>query len=87
MSRPSDSDRVNRQRKMKLMNVFSLPFLLQISIFPRSLQIFSSLYFHPAAAAVQCNAIYEGVYLLGTSLARPVIARGMIEVAEREACE
>ncbi len=40
------------------------------------------------AAAVQCNAIYENVYLLGTSLARPVIARGMIEVAlERVASE
>lgn len=26
--------------------------------------------------AVQANAIYEDVYLLGTSLARPVIARG-----------
>lgn len=38
-------------------------------------------------AAVQCNAIYENVYLLGTSLARPVIARGMIEVALREGCE
>lgn len=38
-------------------------------------------------AAVQCNAIYENVYLLGTSLARPVIARGMIEVAEREGCD
>ena len=38
-------------------------------------------------AAVQCNAIYENVYLLGTSLARPVIARGMIEVALREKCE
>ncbi|OCF37422.1 argininosuccinate synthase [Kwoniella heveanensis BCC8398] len=37
--------------------------------------------------AVQCNAIYEGVYLLGTSLARPVIARGMIEVALREGCD
>jgi len=37
--------------------------------------------------AVQCNAIYEGVYLLGTSLARPVIARGMIEVAEKEECD
>ncbi|KAK4689428.1 argininosuccinate synthase, partial [Tremellales sp. Uapishka_1] len=37
--------------------------------------------------AVQCNAIYEGVYLLGTSLARPVIARGMIEVAARENCD
>ena len=39
------------------------------------------------SAAVQCNAIYEGVYLLGTSLARPVIARGMMEVAKREGCE
>ncbi|KAF7332259.1 Argininosuccinate synthetase [Mycena kentingensis (nom. inval.)] len=37
--------------------------------------------------AVQANAIYENVYLLGTSLARPVIARGMIEVADREGCD
>lgn len=37
--------------------------------------------------AVQCNAIYENVYLLGTSLARPVIARGMMEVALREGCD
>ncbi|GMK57944.1 hypothetical protein CspeluHIS016_0407780 [Cutaneotrichosporon spelunceum] len=37
--------------------------------------------------AVQANAIYEGVYLLGTSLARPVIARGMMEVAKREGCD
>ncbi|KAF5338655.1 hypothetical protein D9611_012790 [Ephemerocybe angulata] len=37
--------------------------------------------------AVQANCIYENVYLLGTSLARPVIARGMIEVAEQEGCD
>ncbi|KAF8166539.1 argininosuccinate synthetase [Mycena galopus ATCC 62051] len=37
--------------------------------------------------AVQANCIYENVYLLGTSLARPVIARGMIEVADREGCD
>ncbi|GAA94114.1 uncharacterized protein L969DRAFT_86218 [Mixia osmundae IAM 14324] len=37
--------------------------------------------------AVQANAIYEGVYLLGTSLARPVIARAMIDVADREGCQ
>ncbi|GLB43371.1 putative argininosuccinate synthetase [Lyophyllum shimeji] len=37
--------------------------------------------------AVQANCIYENVYLLGTSLARPVIARGMIAVAEREGCD
>jgi len=37
--------------------------------------------------AVQANCIYENVYLLGTSLARPVISRGMIEVAAREKCD
>ncbi|KAL4078896.1 argininosuccinate synthase [Scleroderma yunnanense] len=37
--------------------------------------------------AVQANCIYENVYLLGTSLARPVIARGMIEVADTEGCD
>lgn len=36
--------------------------------------------------AVQCNAIYENVYLLGTSLARPVIARAQIAVAQKENC-
>ncbi|KAJ1914713.1 argininosuccinate synthetase [Tieghemiomyces parasiticus] len=36
--------------------------------------------------AVQTNAIYEGVYLLGTSLARPVIARSQIQIAQAEGC-
>jgi argininosuccinate synthase len=36
--------------------------------------------------AVRGNAIYEGEYYLGTSLARPCIARGMMEVAAREGC-
>ncbi|ODV90128.1 hypothetical protein CANCADRAFT_31180 [Tortispora caseinolytica NRRL Y-17796] len=36
--------------------------------------------------AVQTNAIYENVYLLGTSLARPVIAKAQISVAEQEGC-
>ncbi|HVG39038.1 MAG TPA: argininosuccinate synthase [Pyrinomonadaceae bacterium] len=31
--------------------------------------------------AVKANALYEGVYLLGTSLARPVIAKHQIDVA------
>ncbi|MGH9438689.1 MAG: argininosuccinate synthase domain-containing protein, partial [Terriglobia bacterium] len=31
--------------------------------------------------AVQAGAIYEGKYLLGTSLARPVIAKRQVEVA------
>ena len=30
--------------------------------------------------AMRANAIYEGVYLLGTSVARPIIAKGQIEV-------
>jgi argininosuccinate synthase len=34
--------------------------------------------------AIAWNARYEGRYLLGTSLARPVIAKGMVEVAKRE---
>src|SRR3954465_1032318 len=34
--------------------------------------------------AVKANAVYEGVYLLGTSLARPVIAKRQIEIAQRE---
>jgi argininosuccinate synthase len=32
--------------------------------------------------AIACNAVYENVYLLGTSLARPVIARAQIDVAK-----
>ncbi|KAF1989506.1 argininosuccinate synthase [Aulographum hederae CBS 113979] len=36
--------------------------------------------------AIQCNGIYENVYLLGTSLARPVIARAQIKVAQKEGC-
>ena len=34
--------------------------------------------------AVKANAIYEGRYLLGTSLARPLIAHGQIRAAHRE---
>lgn len=30
---------------------------------------------------------YEGRYLLGTSLARPVIARSLIRAAQREGCD
>ncbi|MYB79014.1 MAG: argininosuccinate synthase [Acidimicrobiia bacterium] len=33
--------------------------------------------------AFRAGALYEGYYLLGTSLARPIITRGMIEVARR----
>jgi len=33
-------------------------------------------------AALRANAIYEGYYLLGTSLARPVISKGLVRVAE-----
>src|ERR1700740_3115568 len=31
----------------------------------------------------RANAVYEGVYLLGTSIARPLIAKKQIELAEK----
>ena len=34
--------------------------------------------------ALKANAVYEGVYLLGTSLARPLIAKKQIEIARKE---
>jgi argininosuccinate synthase len=37
-------------------------------------------YIYPA---VQFNAVYEGRYLLGTSLARPIIAKGMVDLAHK----
>ncbi len=37
--------------------------------------------------SLKANAVYEGVYLLGTSLARPVIARKQIEIAQRETAD
>ncbi len=37
--------------------------------------------------SIQANAVYEAVYLLGTSLARPCIAQGMVEAALREGCD
>src|SRR5882724_7842251 len=36
---------------------------------------------------VQAGAVYEGQYFLGTSIARPLIAQGMIEVARKEMAE
>ena len=37
--------------------------------------------------ALRANAVYEGTYLLGTSLARPLIARRQLAVAHREGAE
>src|SRR5438128_5300714 len=33
---------------------------------------------------IQAGAVYEGQYFLGTSIARPLIAKGMIEIARKE---
>ncbi|MGD0614490.1 MAG: argininosuccinate synthase [Verrucomicrobiota bacterium] len=33
---------------------------------------------------IQAGAVYENQYLLGTSIARPLIAKGMIEIARKE---
>src|SRR5512133_3579153 len=37
--------------------------------------------------ALKANAVYEGVYLLGTSLALPVLAKRQIEIAQREGAD
>jgi len=37
--------------------------------------------------ALRGNAVYEGRYLLGTSLARPLLAKKQIEIAEKEEAE
>jgi len=37
--------------------------------------------------ALRANAIYEGTYLLGTSLARPLIAKRQIEIAKLEGAD
>lgn len=37
--------------------------------------------------AVKANAVYEGCYLMGTSLARPLIAEKQIEIARREGAD
>ena len=37
--------------------------------------------------ALKANAVYEGFYLLGTSLARPLIAKRQIEIARQEGAD
>ena len=36
---------------------------------------------------LRANAVYEGAYLLGTSVARPLIAKKLIEIADKEGAE
>jgi argininosuccinate synthase len=47
-------------------------------------EMFASDYIYPM---MQANAIYEGTYLLGTSIARPLIASRMIGIAIEEGAE
>lgn len=42
---------------------------------------------HTLATDTDLDLQYEGRYLLGTSLARPVIARAQMRVAQRENCQ
>ena len=37
--------------------------------------------------ALKANAVYEGAYLLGTAIARPLIAKYLIKVAKSEGCD
>src|SRR5262245_66339422 len=36
---------------------------------------------------LRANAVYEGAYLLGTSIARPLIAKAQVEVSRRESAD
>ena len=36
---------------------------------------------------LKAGAIYEGKYLLGTSMARPLIAKRLVEIAKKEGCD
>ena len=47
-------------------------------------EIFVKDYVFPMLRA---NAVYEGCYLLGTSIARPLIAKRQIEIAEKEGAQ
>ena len=38
-------------------------------------------------AALKANAVYEGTYLMGTSIARPLIAKRQIEIAQLEGAD
>ncbi len=44
-------------------------------------EVFITDFIYPTLKA---GAVYEGKYLLGTSFARPIIAKRMVEIAERE---
>ncbi len=37
--------------------------------------------------ALQANAVYEGLYLMGTSLARPLISKHLVEIAKAEGAD
>src|SRR6188474_3461911 len=36
---------------------------------------------------IQAGAVYEGQYFLGTSIARPLIAKAQVQIAKREGAE
>src|SRR3990170_4863560 len=36
---------------------------------------------------LRANAVYEGTYLMGTSIARPLIAKGQVEIARLEGAD
>ncbi|MBB5183006.1 argininosuccinate synthase [Catenisphaera adipataccumulans] len=36
---------------------------------------------------LKADAVYEGVYLLGTSMARPLIAKGLVDIAKKEGAD
>ena len=48
----------------------------------RSMRIFGRNSFGTLCLMFRANTLYEGEYLLGTSIARPLIARHLVRIAE-----
>ena len=57
---------------------------ISISLLKISLFFFFSHMADFIYPAVKCNAIYESRYLLGTSIARPCIAKAQVSIAQKE---
>lgn len=60
----------------------SCPLFVVVQVFIEDLR--AEFVEHFIWPAVQANAVYEDRYLLGTALARPCIARQLVEIARKE---
>ena len=73
-------DRIS-SRKWHARGVFKLIFPLRTWRLGDLQEEFARDFIYPI---IQAGAIYEGQYFLGTSIARPLIAKRMVEIAKKE---